>query len=459
MTNKSNLVIIALILSFLWSCSESTAPEEDIDYSKITEISYSKHVQPILNEYAEILIAEDIYPPELDMDSWDNLIKGWERGEVIIPFTAQNSLLIKLTTALDYNDKLRDDKLDLLERWIDLGAMNDEGDIPYQDASDLIYLCNQGEGTISIIDAQNHLVIRTVILSEYGYSSGSKPHHIVVEPDGSHWYVSLIADGKVLKFNNNNKIIGTADTPTPGLLAHHPTENKLYAGRSMTAPTPPSSIISIDKTTMEISEIPLAFARPHALLVQSTGEYVYAASLVENKIAVINAGNDEVEEYYTLEGDNNVFVQFAESADNSTLYATGQVTNQLLIFDVNSTGSLEYKQSASSGAEPWHPVLGKNGNRLYFGNKGSNSIYGISTLNNQLDIEITGPGIASPHGSSLSDDGKYLFISNQNLASDYTPYYPFADDSETGTVTVIDTEKLMIIKTIEVGKTPSGMGS
>jgi DNA-binding beta-propeller fold protein YncE len=451
--------LIALLVFSIWSCSDSTEPEEEINYSNITDISYSKHVQVILNEYAMILESEGLYPPGLDIDTWEVLIKGWERGEAIIPFDAANSLLIKLNTLLASDSQIRDDKLDLLERWIDQGAKNDEDQIPYQDATDLVYLCNQGEGTISIIEAQSHLVIRTVILADYGYTSGSKPHHIVVAPDGSFWYVSLIADGVVLKFNENNEIVGTAETPTPGLLALHPAEDKLYAGRSMTAPSPPSSVLSINTLTMEITEIPLAFTRPHALMVQSNGEYIYTASLVENKIAVIDAVTDEVEEYVTVDGDNNVFVQFAESADNSKLYATGQVSNQLLVFNTSANGSLEYDQSVGTGDEPWHPVLSKDGIRLFFGNKGSNSVYGISTLTHLFDVEITGDGIASPHGSALSDDGKYLFISNQNLADDYTPYYPFGEDKDTGTVTVIDTEALNIIKTIEVGKLPSGMGS
>ncbi len=98
-----------------------------------------------------------------------------------------------------------------------------------EDPAEIIYICNQDDGTITIIDAQKHKIVETLKLADYGYSTGSKPHHIVVEEDGSAWYVSLVADGKVLKFSAENELLGTAETPTPGMMALHPTQTKLYS--------------------------------------------------------------------------------------------------------------------------------------------------------------------------------------------------------------------------------------
>ncbi len=94
------------------------------------DIAYGTHIQLLLNEYAGILRRENIYPNGLAIESWNSLLNGWERGETITPFDSGNSLLIELTTKLDYENKLRDDKLDLLQRWIDAGAKNDAGEIP-----------------------------------------------------------------------------------------------------------------------------------------------------------------------------------------------------------------------------------------------------------------------------------------------------------------------------------------
>jgi len=143
---KKVLSLLAMILlaALFAYCSKDTTPVEptDIDYTTVTNISYSEHVQVILNEYKDILTAANIYPEGLQMDSWANLIKGWKHGEVIIPFDSGNSLLIELSTKLSYNNKLRADKLDLLERWIDEGAKNDNGEIPYANSQNRLYVCS-----------------------------------------------------------------------------------------------------------------------------------------------------------------------------------------------------------------------------------------------------------------------------------------------------------------------------
>jgi len=40
--------------------------------------------------------------------------------------------------------------------------------------------------------------------------SATKPHHIVVEPDGSYWYVSLVGDNAVVKLDRANHVVAKA---------------------------------------------------------------------------------------------------------------------------------------------------------------------------------------------------------------------------------------------------------
>ena len=66
-----------------------------------------------------------------------------------------------------------------------------------------IYICNQGEATVSVLDVQSNSVIETIDLQEFGFSKNAKPHHAIADADGSHWYVTLIGENKVLKFNRD----------------------------------------------------------------------------------------------------------------------------------------------------------------------------------------------------------------------------------------------------------------
>src|SRR5690606_14986148 len=90
---------------------------------------------------------------------------------------------------------------------------------------DLLYVCNQSDATVSVIDMSTNQVIRTVDLKALGFSANAKPHHVAVEPDGSYWYVTLIGDNRIVKLDANDRIVGQVPFETPGMLALHPTED------------------------------------------------------------------------------------------------------------------------------------------------------------------------------------------------------------------------------------------
>src|SRR5207248_3225152 len=85
-------------------------------------------------------------------------------------------------------------------------------------AAPKLYVVNQSGASITVVDEQK-LAIDTVIdLTKLGFSANAKPHHVAVEKDGSAWYVSLIGDGRVLKFDAHNNLLGQVKMETPGLL-------------------------------------------------------------------------------------------------------------------------------------------------------------------------------------------------------------------------------------------------
>ena len=115
-------------------------------------------------------------------------------------------------------------------------------------------VANQTSATVSIIDMETDEVVGTVDLQSLGFTANAKPHHVAVEPDGSHWYVSLIADGWVLKFTRDNELVGQAEFETPGMLALDANRGLLYVGRSMAAVSPPQRIGVIRTADMTIEE-------------------------------------------------------------------------------------------------------------------------------------------------------------------------------------------------------------
>lgn len=320
-----------------------------------------------------------------------------------------------------------------------------------------LYVCNQGEATVSVINMESRTVETTVDLKERGFSENAKPHHVVAEPDGSHWYVSLIGANTILKLNRENEIVDRQDDfEVPGLLALDPKQDLLYAGRSMSAVNPPQSLGVIQRSTMEVEErVDTFFPRPHPLAVTPDGEYAFIASLATNQLMGIDTDTRETQ-LTRLGGTTQTPVQFAVTSDGSTLIAGGQKTGQLLLFDATDAPSLAVEDTLDVGEEPWHPVIGRQSGLAYVPNKMSHSISVVDVSNASVDATIRGDGIAQPHGAALSADGQYLFVSNNNREGTYEPQ---GDNPEAGTVTVIDTDTNEIVKIIEVGTYPTGVGT
>jgi YVTN family beta-propeller protein len=318
-----------------------------------------------------------------------------------------------------------------------------------------IYVCNQGSATVSILDANTHEVIDTVDLQTLGFSENAKPHHAVAEPDGSFWYLSLIAENTVLKLNPENEIVGRIEMETPGMLAIQPNGNLLFVGRSMSAVNPPKSLGLVNRSDMSMEMIGTFFPRPHALTLSADGSRAFVASLATNQMLSLDASTQDIE-LTRLGGDTQTLVQFAATPDGSTLIGGGQVTGQLLFFDASDPANITVTDTLDVGAMPWHPVISPDGATAYVPVKGANEVAVVDIASRSITKRIRGNGLAQPHGSALSPNGRFLYVTNNNSKGTYTPT---GDDPKAGTVVVIDTESQEIVSVIETGRNPTGIGT
>lgn len=421
---------------------------------------FSRDVLPVIQEkFAPLLERET----GLSLDSWEGLMTGSDHGQVVIPYDPEGSLLIRLATRLSNEDALHahaaemsEEDVSLVQSWIARGAPNDEGSIAYSDASNLLYACIQGAAEIAVIDMDTDLVIRTIDLQKLGFTADSRPHHVAVEPDGSAFYVSLIGDDRVLKFDRELNLIDQITFERPGMLVVSPTDSLLFVGRSMKAVNPPQRIGIIERNGMGIEEIDVFFARPHALAVDPTGMYVYVGSLAENRFATVDHAA-EFPTLQTLEGETHTLVQFAVSPDGRTMVVGGQLTGEFFFFDTSDPSNPTLKESIQVGMAPWHPVFSPNGDYVWFGNKMGNRATVVDVA--QRRVAATIEGLFEPHGAAISPDGRTVYISNNNLKGNYHGRYKWNDVSHPGIIAIIDTETRAITKLLEVGPNPTGLGT
>lgn len=322
-----------------------------------------------------------------------------------------------------------------------------------------LYVANQEAAAVTVIDQATNEIWEIIDLEAMGYGANAKPHHIAVEPDGSFWYVSLIAANEVLKFDRDNEFVAGVEFERPGLLAIHPTENWLFVGRSMAAVNPPQRIGRIDRTSMEIEEFEVFIPRPHALRASPDGRWIYTGSLGENSVVTVEAesGDAELLRLGSSGTMPHTLVQYAVSPDGRTLVATAEMTAKLLVFDVSDPRKPDLKLQVDVGARPWHPVFSADGRWIWFGNLGANEVTLVDARDWTVAAVIRGEGLAEPHGSVLSADGRRLYVANRNEKGSFMSTQDFGYDGPNGTVVVIDTSTREIIDVIETPPYAAGI--
>jgi len=250
----------------------------------------------------------------LDLSTWAHLFEGTEEPEnVCIPYHPNEShLFLHTNTYSDLGDShgpvmpatgepLSRAEIQVLYDWIQAGAPNEKGEIPFSDQPnrEKVYVTNQGCDNVSVIDAATGMLIRIV---EVGTQSAiESPHAVRVSPDKKYWYVAF-AKGSVIQ-----KMDAASD--------------KL------------------------ISSIEISYGSWNQLIVSPDGRTGFALDYSNNgRIAFLDLENGVLKKMYS---GNGLFVLphgLTASSDFKTLYIT------------TSTGNFIYKMDVSDPMNPALPI-------------------------------------------------------------------------------------------------------
>ncbi|HET9332935.1 MAG TPA: YncE family protein [Gemmatimonadota bacterium] len=344
------------------------------------------------------------------------------------------------------------------------------GQIGSAQSPSYLYVTNQNGASVSVIDVDRLEEVARIDLQAMGFGPQAKPHDTALEPDGSYWYVSLIGENRVLKLDRENRIVGQVEMEVPGLVVAHPTMDLLIVGRSMSAVNPPPSIALIRRSDMTLlDEIEVVYPRPHANAVRRD-RWAYSASLAENRMAAIDVESGDVTlidlpeptaqdtagmEHAEHHGMTpHTLVEFALSPDGGTMVAGGQISGELMVFDLSDPAAPRVVERIQVGGAPWHPAFTLDGRWVFVPLNRANQVAVVDTSTWEVVDRIEGRGIAEPHGAVPSPDGRNMFVSNNNLQGGYVPT---GSDAQAGTVVAIDIATREIVAVIEVGPYATGL--
>lgn len=277
-----------------------------------------------------------------------------------------------------------------------------------------MYVTNQDDATISVIDPTTDRVVETIDLQKLGYPPTAKPHHTQVEPDGSHWYATLIGAGKVLKFDRQNHVVDSASLEVPGLMTLHPTRDLLVVARSMSAVNPPRRLAFVRRSDMKVlDEVDVFFPRPHA--VATNGDYAYVASLGVNQFASVSIDSGTVR-LIDVDGPPHTLTQFAVSPDRKWLVVTASTSGRLLVCSLADPATPTLAREVPVEAGPFESAFSADGRHLVVSNLDANTVSFLDTATWSVEAVVKDSAFKQPHGVAFGPDGRYVYVSNRYQA-------------------------------------------
>jgi DNA-binding beta-propeller fold protein YncE len=331
---------------------------------------------------------------------------------------------------------------------------------PGLQTTDLLYVCIQDDAKIAVVDMTAKAAVRTIDLQKLGFPATAKPHYVVVEPDGSYWYVSLIGANRVVKFDRADKVAGQFEMETPGMLALEGAD-RLIVTRSMSAVNPPKRIAIVRRTTMQGDELDVIFPRPHPMA--AANGYAYTGSLGLNQIATIGLADDKVD-LQSVAGPTHSLVQFTLSPDRKTLVGSTDVSGQLLVFSLATPGKPALVKAVDVGKMAFDPSFTPDGKFVWVPVKSSNQIAILDAASWAVVQRIASPEFKQPHQIVFSPDGTTAFVTNNNKM-DHMADPAMAGHAMPGVtggpapLVVIDVKSRGVEKTIVLGMNLTGMGA
>jgi YVTN family beta-propeller protein len=307
-----------------------------------------------------------------------------------------------------------------------------------------VYVANEMDGTVSVIDPVENRLVNTIHVSE-DMTQMLMPHNIQVAPDGKTVWITAVpqkqgeeeqllvlevASGKIVKRIHLGK----------GLHLAHVVLDDLSEVAYVTC-FESSQVIKIDaKKREEIGRIALSSnCGPHGIRYKSGKLYV--ANMKLKNMAVIDLFDDEFTEYFL----GGICVQTAVTVDSKYAFCSLYDKREIVRLDL-AEKKLEKMTLPVESKGPIQIYPSPDNKYLYVCDQGG--LNGMPESNKVFVVDIAEMVVVNtylvgskPHGIVISNTGDYAYVTNSG------------DNS----VSVIDLNAGKVISSIDVGKAPNGI--
>jgi YVTN family beta-propeller protein len=287
-----------------------------------------------------------------------------------------------------------------------------------------IYVSNQIDNTVSVIDGATHKTVATV-------GVGVSPAQMALSPDRKSLYIANTGSNTVSVLNTKTDTIGRTIALPPRSrpidVAVNPDGRYLYAADGGS-----NRVSVVDTRAKRVVKSVRVGTQPLSVAVAPDGRTVYAANSGSGDVSVIDAmTNRVVRSIPTGRFPSGVAI----TPDGAFLYVTNQLSGVTVVNAGN--GSVAATLRAPS---PFSVAMSPTGDRAYVAGLGPGTVTAIDTATHRVSSTVSvGPYGTDPFTVRASGDAVY--VANQG----------------TNTLTVIDRRTFRTAYTIATGNSPYGI--
>lgn len=483
MSKTSTIFYVLLIAGTLYSISFSACNDSPVKSGE--SISFSGDILPIFEANCNFPGCHNSFDRQagIDLTSWSSLmINGSTFGAEVIPYNSKWShltqhintdtniapvsepLMPQAKAPYTNGMPLGKNLVMLISKWIDEGAKNDFGEVAFGNLTRKAFITNQASDFVAVVNLDNMFVIRYIKVGE-SVNTIAAPHNVAVDNQGSYFYVTLIAEGFIEKYDamNYSKLGRLYAVSAPGHVIISPDGTKGYVTNYNVNGSERfiKSFRTSDMTVLNtISDITMNAT--HGGRITSNGNYLITTSELGEYIQIINTLTDEVEQTIPVANivppngnGTGLFrpIAISISPDDRFAFITCDRSNDVRVLDLNTRVITHIIQT---GIFPIQSECSPDNKWLYVANRNSNSVTVIDVNSFTVVKTISNVG-AQPHGVAFTPDGRFAYITCESVSGTYV-HHPATGSSVPGTTAVIDVlNNHTKIKDIEMASYPAGI--
>lgn len=305
-----------------------------------------------------------------------------------------------------------------------------------------VYVANEGDGSISVIDLQDSLKTIDIDLTD---SAGNifLPHNVQVAPDGKSVWVTAEDSNKI------NQLI--VIDPNTGTIEHRVQLGKDLHLAHVVLDDKSKNVFVTAEETNEVIQLNATTYQVVQKFDLGAGHTPHGLRYNEGKLFVANTGSKSMSVITVADGKitdiplGGMAVQTAVTRDDKFAFATLYDTKEVIRYGINN-GEITRIQLPSTAQGPIQLYATPDSKLLYVADQGqlmgrpvSNQVFVIDIADAKVITTIQAGNMA--HGVVVSKDGQTVYVTN----------------GLDNTVSIIDVATQKVTRTVPVGKSPNGI--